>query len=76
LLEDLRLCKQRGYALDREEFFDGMVAAAVPVTDQAGRFIAALAVHGPKQRISIDRAIGYVGCLRKAAVRLQDAVLS
>ena len=76
LLEDLRLCKQRGYALDREEFFDGMVAAAVPVTDQAGRFIAALAVHGPKQRISIERAIGYVSCLRKAAIRLQDAVLS
>lgn len=54
LLEDLKLTRKRGYAIDSEEFMDGMVAIAVPVTDVNGRFVASLAFHGPIQRISIE----------------------
>lgn len=54
LLEDLKLTRKRGYAIDSEEFMDGMVAIAVPVTDVNGRFVASLAFHGPIQRLSIE----------------------
>lgn len=54
LLEDLKLTRKRGYAIDSEEFMPDMVAIAVPVTDVNGRFVASLAFHGPIQRLSIE----------------------
>lgn len=56
LLDDLERIARRGYALDDEEMIEGMVAAAVPVRDPQGRYVASLACHGPVQRISISRA--------------------
>ena len=76
LLKNLQLSAKRGFALDEEEFVEDMVAAAVPVTDHKGRFVAALAVHGPKQRLSIAQATDYVGCLQNAADRLTQAIFT
>jgi DNA-binding IclR family transcriptional regulator len=55
---------------DDEEFLEGMVAVAVPVTDAAGRFFAALAVHAPLMRMTIDQAKSHVPVLREAAAQL------
>ena len=74
LLKELELISERGYSLDEEEFFDGMVAIAVPVTDLSGRFVAALAFHGPTQRILIDDAIAKKDVLQTAAERLSHAL--
>jgi DNA-binding IclR family transcriptional regulator len=76
LLDELSEVAERGYALDREEFMEGMVAIAVPVTDEAGRFVAALAFHGPTQRISLDDAIARKEVLQHAARRLSGALLT
>ena len=76
LLQDLTLCAKRGYALDAEEFMEGMVASAVPLTDSHGRFVAALAVHGPIQRLSVDQAIANKEILLAAAKRMQLAIIS
>lgn len=73
LLADLQRIEQRGYSLDEEEFFEGMVAIAVPVTDPDGRFVAALAYHGPTQRIDIEDAVARRGVLLDAADRLREA---
>lgn len=75
LLSDLADISARGYSLDEEEFLDGMVAISVPVTDSENRFIAALAFHAPKQRISIENAVGRLGLLQSAAERLSRAIL-
>ncbi|MDJ0826874.1 MAG: IclR family transcriptional regulator [Rhodobacter sp.] len=75
LLVELNLIANRGYSLDEEEFLDGMVAISVPVTDSAGRFLAALAFHGPTQRISISDAIARKEYLQRAAKRLRDALI-
>ena len=56
LARELVSIRKDGYSLDREEFHIGMVAIAVPVTDAEGRFYAALAVHGPSQRFSLESA--------------------
>lgn len=74
LLSDLDQIKRRGYALDQEEFVEGMIAIAVPVRDPQGRFIAALAFHGPAQRLSIETAISKKDVLKTGADRLTGAL--
>jgi len=74
LMDELSEIERRGYSLDQEEFMDGMVAIAVPVRDEEGRFIAALASHGPTQRLSIEAAIEKKSVLQEAASRLSEAL--
>jgi len=76
LLADLARIAKRGYALDEEEFMEGMVAIAVPVRDAQGRFAAALAFHGPAQRISIAQAIAKKDILTEGARKLTAALLN
>lgn len=74
LLEDLKLTRKRGYAIDDEELMDEMVAIAVPVTDANGRYVASLAFHGPKQRLTIDDMIDRKHFLLESAEALKYAL--
>ena len=74
LLADLAEIGRRGYALDREELLEGMVALAVPIQDVGGDFVAALAFHGPTQRISIDDAVSRKELLQSTATRLSETL--
>ena len=71
LLSALDHIRAHGYALDEEEFIEGMVAISVPVTDPAGRFVAALAFHGPVQRMNLTHAIAQLPVLEDGAARLR-----
>ena len=75
LLENLSEVKERGYAIDDEEFLDGLNAVAVPVKDDSGRYIASLAFHGPKQRISVEEAVSKIDVLFEGARALRDVIL-
>jgi len=57
-------------AFDRGEFVDGLVAAAVPVRDDNGEVRAALAVHAPLARLSLEKAQSHLPALRAAAARM------
>ncbi len=59
-----------GHSRDREEFIAGLVAVAVPVRDAAGAVRAALAVHAPTARMSMDDAVARIGALQAAAGRM------
>ena len=61
---------ERGWSTDREEFIAGLNAAAVPVRDEHGRTRAAIAVHAPSARMSIDDAIARLPALKAAAARM------
>ena len=74
LLAELSRVAKDGHALDRQEFFEGMVALAVPVTDNQGRFIAALAFHGPTQRLSVDAMVDKKEILIDGARRLSEEI--
>lgn len=76
LLKELKTIRQQGYSLDREEFMEGMIAIAVPVTDPHGRFVAGLAYHGPSQRMTLPDAIARKELLQDAADRLRDALFA
>ena len=63
---------QQGHSLDREEFIDGLVAAAVPVRDSAGEVRAAIAIHAPIARMSIEQTIQRIPALHAAARRIGE----
>ncbi len=59
-----------GYSLDREEFIPGLLAIAVPVRDKLGDVRAAMAVHAPRARMSLEQARGHLPALHSAARRM------
>ncbi len=71
---EVELIKERGYSVDDEEFLEGLVALAVPVRNRQGRIVAGIACHGPKPRLSIERALTHIDALQKAADSLSDTL--
>jgi IclR family transcriptional regulator, KDG regulon repressor len=63
--EALEAVRRLGYAIVREEFEPGLVAAAAPIRDAAGRVVAAVNVSAPRFRFD-DR-------LEQAALRVVAA---
>ena len=61
--------RAQGYAIVKEEFEPGVVAAAAPVRDAAGRVVAALNVSAPRFRLDGAR-------LDAAALRVAEAAES
>lgn len=76
LLIELEKIAKQGYAIDDEEFMDGMRAISVPVTDNTGRFVAALAFHGPSQRLSVSVMKDWSEVLFDGAMTLKQGLLS
>ncbi|SOE17008.1 IclR family transcriptional regulator [Hoeflea halophila] len=75
LLEELATVSKAGYAIDNGEFLDGMVAIAVPVTDDQGRFLAAIACHGPSIRLSTDTLRGFLDDFTIAVEKMQRVLI-
>jgi DNA-binding IclR family transcriptional regulator len=57
LLEDLRLVRERGFALSEQEYEDGISAVAAPILDSSDRPIAAVAIVGPAYRLTRERMV-------------------
>ena len=74
LLDELTRIRAQGYALDREEFMEDMVAIAVPVADVNGRLMATLSFHAPTQRFDVECCIACLGSLRRSAQELSQLV--
>jgi DNA-binding IclR family transcriptional regulator len=52
--EQLRIVRERGYSVIRNELEPGLVSVSVPVIGSRGIAIAAVSVSGPAQRIGLD----------------------
>lgn len=61
-----------GHASDREEFIAGLIAVAVPVRDDQGQVRAAVAMHAPTARVSLEDALACLPALRAAADRMRS----
>jgi len=62
---------ERGCSVDREEFILGLIAVAVPVLDAQGRARAAIAVHAPSARLTLDAALTKLAALQDAAKKMR-----
>jgi len=71
-LDELAKIAKQGYAVDNEEFMDGMVAVAVPVWDSKSRYCASVAFHAPTQRMSLETALARKSYLVEGAKKLGE----
>lgn len=76
LEDELQTVKTQGFATDNEEFHEGMVAIAAPIFNAHGDYFGAVAVHGPKNRYSLESAIARIGTLKQAARDIEHILFS
>jgi len=52
---ELALIRERGYAIDNEEYDEGLRCIGAPVWDHSGRVVAAMGIGGPVTRVTPER---------------------
>jgi DNA-binding IclR family transcriptional regulator len=70
LAERVRLAEEQGWAVSHGEREAGVSAIAAPVTDAAGRTVAAVGLGGPTSRFTEDRVAELVPVVTNAAAQL------
>jgi IclR family KDG regulon transcriptional repressor len=70
LRQELRRTRERGYAIDREEFIPGVRCVAVPVRSQSGKVEASLSVSGSVFQVREENTEQLAGLLQDAAYEL------
>ncbi len=67
LLKEVEIIRKNKLSIDDEEYFDDIIAIAVPITGNQGRFYSSLAFQAPIFRLTLADAQQYIPRLRKAA---------
>jgi DNA-binding IclR family transcriptional regulator len=67
LEEEIKQVKRQGFALDNEEFLPGLMCVAVLVPSPSGRSNLCVAVQAPIMRLTLDKALGLLPALQRAA---------
>ena len=70
ILDETERIRSTNLSIDNQEYFDGMIAVGVPITDHSGRFYSSVAIQAPIFRFSLDDAEQYIPLLREAAADL------
>lgn len=70
LASELRRIRERGYAVDDEEYDEGLRCIGAPVFDHTGRAVAALGIGGPANRITPERVEEFAGRVMRTAADL------
>lgn len=69
-LQQLAEAKTLGFATSVEEREPGAAAVAVPILNRAHRLVAALAVSGPSNRLTLEKMMEHAPVLMEAARRM------
>jgi len=72
LREGLRLVREQGYAIDNEEFEEGLECIGAPIRDYSGKVVAAISIAGPAFRITEDKLPVLARSVIEAAKELSD----
>jgi len=70
----LKSVREKGYAVDDEEFEDGLKCIGAPVRDYTTKVVAAISITGPATRLTEDRMPALTSCIVKAAAELSAAL--
>lgn len=70
IIQEAKINKERGYALDDEENTLGMRCIATNIYDFNGNAIASIGLSGPKHRISQDKLDEYVALVQDVGKRI------
>lgn len=67
LESEFQSIRSTGIAINKEEYHLGLIGVAVPIRRDDGKVVAALSIHAPIFRMSIETALGYVPLLQETA---------
>ncbi|MGI9538738.1 MAG: IclR family transcriptional regulator [Miltoncostaeaceae bacterium] len=67
LEEELDRIREQGYAVDNEEYDEGLRCVGAPILDHSGRVVAAIGIGGPVTRVTPERIEPLAAVLRDAA---------
>jgi DNA-binding IclR family transcriptional regulator len=70
--QELERVRVQGYAVDDEEFAQGLRCLAAPVRNFTGNVVAAIGISGPVWRVSLDRVAQLTEFVRAAAHRMSQ----
>lgn len=74
LKKELVLVRKRGYAIDNEEFEEGLRCIGAPIRNHAGEPVAAISIAGPAFRVGGQRMGELVDLVTAAARELSSAM--
>lgn len=74
-LQALEKVRERGWARTNEEYVQGVVGCAVPISARDGTLIACLGVSVPTARVSYDGIAAFIDPLQRAARLLAETIL-
>jgi DNA-binding IclR family transcriptional regulator len=73
IIEHLALVKQLGYAVDDEEWDEGVRCIGAPIFDYTRKAVGAVSISAPSVRLSMDKARKtYVPLIRKACEEISN----
>jgi len=74
LERELEKVRRIGYAVDNEEYYEGIRCVSVPVLGQAGAVIGGLSIAGPAKRMTLDRLEQLAALLAGAATKIANEI--
>jgi DNA-binding IclR family transcriptional regulator len=60
-IKEMALVRERGYAVDLEEFEEGLRCIGAPVRDYTRKVVGAVSVSGPAHRLPDERIVTVIG---------------
>lgn len=74
LRAELERIRTHGFAVDNEEFEEGLKCIGAPVKDYSGAVVAAISIAGPCSRLNGERMPSLVKSVKSAACRLSRSL--
>lgn len=74
LRNELSSIKKQGFAIDNEEYINGLICIGVPVLNSSGYAIASISISIPAIRYNADDLFYYVSLLNKHATLIQNNI--
>ena len=72
LVLELEKVRKQGFAIDDEEYDEGVRCIAVPVFDFRNKIVGAVGISGPAARVSLDRLEKLAGQVMQIGLELTD----
>jgi IclR family transcriptional regulator, KDG regulon repressor len=72
LIEELRVIKKQGYALDRREIEEDVECIGAPILNYLGNVIAGLSISGPQRKMGTPREKQFIRDVVKAAALISS----
>ena len=75
LRAQLTLVRTQGFASTRDEFEEGLVAFAAPISSEPDQILAAVTIAGPSYRFPINEDQKFIGLIKQTAAEITHKVL-